>query len=103
MSDLPRMALVIGTRPAFRDLVQARLEARGYRILFTAGTAEALEHLAHERPDLIVLDAMLPYDEGFACLRRLKAEPSTAAIPVIMATPEAEQSQFRGWGALPDD
>src|SRR5207249_11911117 len=61
---------------------------------------EALDRGYADRPDVVVLDVMMPQMDGFEVLRRLKADPSTAEIPVIMLTAKAQDADiFRGWSS----
>ena len=67
-------------------LVQYKLEASGHRVVIAANGAAALEAVKNELPDLVVLDAMMPVLTGSEVLARLKGDPRTAGIPVIMLT-----------------
>ena len=72
-------------------LVQFKLEAAGYHVITAENGARALEVVKIERPDLIVLDAMMPVLTGSEVLARLKADPDTATLPVIMLTARRSQ------------
>jgi DNA-binding response OmpR family regulator len=78
--------LIADDDPLLRGLVEHKLSAAGHEI-FTAGDgAAAMVEISAQKPHLIVLDAMMPVLDGFEVLRRLKADPETAALPVIMLT-----------------
>jgi two-component system alkaline phosphatase synthesis response regulator PhoP/two-component system response regulator VicR len=79
-------------------LVQINLQKEGYEVV-TAGTGrEALEKVESEKPDLIVMDVMMPEMDGFEALEKLKANPETAQIPIIMLTAKAQDADvFSGW------
>ncbi|MEO6352024.1 MAG: response regulator [Burkholderiaceae bacterium] len=62
------------------------LEAENYHLVFAAGGVEALSILHKIRPDLILMDAMMPGMDGMETTRRLKAIPQFANVPVVMAT-----------------
>ena len=91
-------ALVDGTRPrvlmiddsnAERDLYALMLE--GYMTVLTAARGtEGLKRASAEHPDVIVLDVMMPGMDGWEVCRRLKSDPGTSAIPVIMLTAQDE-------------
>jgi DNA-binding response OmpR family regulator len=68
------------------ELIEYRLEAKGYEVVRAADGDEALSVLAKERPNLVVLDAMMPKTDGFEVLARIKGDPSLAETPVIMLT-----------------
>jgi two-component system, OmpR family, alkaline phosphatase synthesis response regulator PhoP len=79
-------------------LVQVNLERQGYTVVTAYDGKEALEKVESEQPDLIVLDVMMPYMDGFEVLQNLKRNPTTRDIPVIMLTAKAQDADvFRGW------
>ncbi len=79
-------------------LVQVNLERAGYDVITAYDGVEALEKVAEEPPDMIVLDVMMPRMDGFAVLAELKKNPKTADIPVIMLTAKAQDADvFKGW------
>jgi two-component system alkaline phosphatase synthesis response regulator PhoP len=79
-------------------LIQVNLERAGYEVVTASDGKEALDKVASEQPDLVVLDVMMPVMDGFETLRNLKANPATREIPVIMLTAKAQDADvFRGW------
>lgn len=68
------------------ELLASMLEGKGYRVVTTTNGEEALEKVAQDQPDLILLDIMMPGTDGFEVCRRLKADPKTESIPIIMVT-----------------
>ena len=91
--------LVVDDEPAVVRLVELNLTQEGHQVR-TAGDGEAaLASIADTRPDLVVLDVMMPKLDGFETLKRLKADPATADIPVIMLTARAQDEDvFEGYG-----
>jgi two-component system, cell cycle response regulator DivK len=73
-----------------RELLVQLLEDE-YEILTAVDGAAGIESAAHHRPDLILMDLSLPEVDGWEATRRLKAQPQTAAIPVIALTAHAMQ------------
>lgn len=69
-----------------QQLVAHKLAQRGYETQCLDNGEALLFAIAAETPDLIVLDAMMPIVDGFEALRRLRADPAMADIPVIMLT-----------------
>lgn len=79
-------------------LIQVNLERQGYEVITAHNGAECLEKVKEDRPDLIVLDVMMPEMTGFEVLEALKKDPETESIPVIMLTARAQDADvLRGW------
>ena len=79
-------------------LIQVNLERQGYEVITAFNGAECLEKVKEDRPDLIVLDVMMPEMTGFEVLDILKKNPETENIPVIMLTARAQDADvLRGW------
>jgi DNA-binding response OmpR family regulator len=78
--------LIVDDDPFLRELLMHKLSAAGYVVSSARNGGEALEQCQYPLPDLVVLDAMMPVTDGFEVLRRLKSDPATAAVPVIMLT-----------------
>lgn len=86
MEDGNRRILVADDDPGWRDLLRYRLERSGFAVAVAKDGSEALELSAQLDPSLLVLDIMLPEVDGYEVLRRLKADPSTRDMPVIIMT-----------------
>jgi signal transduction histidine kinase/CheY-like chemotaxis protein/ligand-binding sensor domain-containing protein len=80
------VVLVIDDDPAVRELMQRSLGKDGYRVEVAADGRTGLEMAKRLKPAVITLDVMMPSMDGWAVLTALKADPATAAIPVIMTT-----------------
>jgi len=79
-------------------LIQVNLERQGYEVITAYNGVECLEKVQEDRPDLIVLDVMMPEMSGFEVLEKLKSNPDTETIPVIMLTARAQDVDvLRGW------
>ncbi len=85
-------------------LISLMLERQGYRILAANTAAQAL-HMAHtERPGVIVLDIMMPDMDGYEVTRRLRKDPETANIPILMFTAKTQvEDKVSGYEAGADD
>ena len=81
-----RRILIVDDDPAILRLLSTNLKARGYEVVTAIDGAQALEIAHREKPDLIVLDIMLPKMSGFEVCKRLKKDPKTSDIPIIMVT-----------------
>ncbi|UCE46835.1 MAG: response regulator [Phycisphaerales bacterium] len=80
------VVMVVDDNQQNRELLQAYLEDLDCQTVPAGDGPEALEILAKEGPDLILLDVMMPRMSGFEVCRRIKNDPKTADIPVIMVT-----------------
>ncbi len=85
--------LIVDDKPQNLRLVSDFLAEHGFELMLTRSGAQALEKVHLATPDLILLDLRMPGMDGFEVCRRLKAEPSTADIPVIFMTAEDETAQ----------
>src|SRR6478672_9322330 len=82
--------LVVDDTPANIQTLSATLKAKGYQVSVATGGRQALEAVERIRPDLILLDVMMPEVDGFETCRRLKASEATKKIPVIFLTARTE-------------
>jgi CheY-like chemotaxis protein len=80
------MILVVDDNPHNLELILAYLEDLDCRTVAAEGGLEALEVVRNDPPDLVLLDVMMPKISGFEVCRKLKNNPQTADIPVIMVT-----------------
>ncbi|MEZ0064210.1 two-component system OmpR family response regulator [Streptacidiphilus sp. MAP12-20] len=78
--------LVVDDEPNIRELLSASLRFAGFRVASAATGAEAVAAVARSRPDLVVLDVMLPDADGFSLVRRLRDDSERDKIPVIFLT-----------------
>ncbi|MGZ3429313.1 MAG: response regulator transcription factor, partial [Polyangia bacterium] len=78
--------LVVDDEPDIAKLVARIFARRGYRVNVAGDGAEALASVATDRPDLLILDLNLPKIDGWEVCRRLKSDPKTSAIPIVMLT-----------------
>lgn len=102
----PSTVLVVDDNPQMVELLQANLETglSEVTVVTAADGQEALDKIALRQPDLILLDIMMPRMSGFEACRRIKADPATRTIPVIMVTALDEQTDIeRGVEVGADD
>jgi class 3 adenylate cyclase len=86
----PPRILIVDDVPANVHILQSRLAAHGYDIVTATDGEAALAAVKETRPDLILLDVMMPKMDGFEVCRRLRADPSLPFIPIIMVTAKAD-------------
>src|SRR5512133_3387065 len=78
--------LIVEDEESLLKLESILLTSKGYEVRGVPNGMAALESLKEEQPDLILLDIMLPEIDGFEVCRRIKSEPTTKHIPIIMLT-----------------
>jgi two-component system alkaline phosphatase synthesis response regulator PhoP len=83
--------LLIDDDPDFVEAVKVIVENGGYDVRVAYDGAEGLEAVAQEKPNLIVLDVMMPVMNGHEACAKLKADPQTAKIPIILLTAVADR------------
>ncbi len=90
MADKKKI-LLVDDDPDFVEAVRVIVESGGYDVRVAYDGQEGLEAVAEEKPDLIVLDVMMPVMNGHATCARLKADKATASIPIILLTAVADR------------
>ncbi|MFP4011993.1 MAG: response regulator [Spirochaetaceae bacterium] len=96
--------LVVDDETDILELITYNLETHGYTVVTVQSGEEALRRVGNTEPDLIVLDLMLPGQDGLSVCKALKADPATAAIPILMLTAKSEDSDVvRGLELGADD
>lgn len=96
--------LVADDEPAISEMICTGLELAGYRTRKAANGQIALQMIVNDRPDLVILDWMMPMMSGLEVTSRLKRDERTADIPVILLTARAEEDdKIRGLDAGADD
>jgi len=85
--------LVVDDEEQNRTLLRDSLEVHGYEIAEAASGEEALRLVAERQPDVVLLDIMMPQLDGFEVCRRLKNDPKTAAMPILMVTALSERKE----------
>ena len=101
VDDRPRI-LVVDDLPQNVRLLEAVLVPRGYEVMTAASGEEALERLQHG-PDLILLDVQMPGLDGYEVCRRVRADPQTAYLPIVMITSSDDEARVNGLEAGADD
>jgi DNA-binding response OmpR family regulator len=102
-ADRP-VVLVADDDDDIRDLVAFRLDRAGYEVLRAGDGQEALDLAKQHRPDLAVLDVMMPKLTGYDVTRELRADAATSRIPVILLTARVQEADVaRGFEAGADD
>ena len=85
--------LVVEDDRDIAELVERYLQKAGFAIELLSSGRDALKAIADRTPDLLILDLMLPHVDGLEICRAVRSEPRTAAIPIIMLTARADESE----------
>ncbi len=83
---MPKKILLVDDDPDLVDAVSVILESKNYKVTPAYGGIEGLEKAKSEKPDLIVLDVMMPDKDGYAVCKEIKSDPQLNQIPVILLT-----------------
>ena len=86
MIENMKTILVVDDKANVRKLLQDYLTEQGFKVTTATNGREAIYEARRSRPDLILLDIMMPGIDGFEVVRRLKADPVTCAIPIVTVT-----------------
>lgn len=96
--------LVVDDQPLNVKVIEAKLSSEYYEVLTATGGREALDLMASVKPDIVLLDIMMPEIDGYEVCRQMKADPELLHIPVIMVTALSDPSdRVRGLEAGADD
>jgi len=89
---MPAKILIVDDDPDIQRLLGYTLKQEGYETVVAVDGSEALKSWSRDKPDLILLDLMLPHMDGLEICRNLRSHPQTSDIPIIMITAKAEES-----------
>ena len=103
-ADDRHVVLVADDDEDIRGLVAYRMEKAGYGVLQARDGEEAITLAIEHRPDLAILDVMMPKADGYEVTRRLRAHDDTKRMPIILLTARAQEADVqRGFDAGADD
>ena len=86
-----KKVLIIDDKLAVVELVKATLEGEEYQIICAFDGEEALKKIGKEKPDLVLLDIVMPKMDGLEVLAKVKKDPQTKDIPIIMLTAKGQK------------
>ena len=97
------VVLVVDDLPQNVKLLDAILSPRGFTVITASSGREALEKVAASPPDIVLLDIVMPEIDGYEVCRRLRADPATSFLPVVMITASGSQERIGAIEAGADD
>src|SRR5207247_9669094 len=100
----PAKILVVDDTPQNVKLLADLLTAKGYAVVTASSGVQALEKVPKETPDLVLLDVVMPEMSGYEVCRKIRTNPATATLPVVMVTAlDPAQERVKGSDAGADD
>lgn len=94
---MAKKILVVDDEPEIVNMIEVRLKANGYEVIPSYSGDDALKKVKESKPDLILLDVMMPPPNGYQVCRTLKDDPDYKNIPVIFLTAKTTESD-KFWG-----
>jgi DNA-binding response OmpR family regulator len=91
---VPRV-LVVDDDPQVLKLLRLNFEMEGYEVMSATNGEEALELVRGDTPDVVVCDVMMPGIDGLEVVRRLRAQPDTVALPLVVVSAKAQRDDVR--------
>jgi DNA-binding response OmpR family regulator len=96
--NLPKTVLVVDDEPDIVHLLRVCFEQQGYTVITAVNGREALDAVAVQKPDIILLDQMMPQVSGLEVAKKLKEDEATADIPVLLLTAkDSYDDMSKGW------
>jgi twitching motility two-component system response regulator PilH len=92
-----RAVLLVEDSPAQQKMISSILKKNGWQVIVVGDGIEALESIQQSSPDLVVLDIVMPKMNGYEVCRRIKSDPKTQNVPVVMCSSKGEEFD-RYWG-----
>lgn len=91
----PKTVLIIEDEEDAADLFAEMMRVSGFRVLKTTNSAPALDMMAADRPDVVILDIMMPETSGLDILRQMRRDPDLAGIPVVVVSAKSMPADIR--------
>ena len=89
--------LIVVDNPSEMELISHYLREGGYTVINAVGAKEALNKVSEQKPDVIITDVVMPGMSGFELCRRLKTQPETEKVPIVICSSK-DQEIDRLWG-----
>jgi DNA-binding response OmpR family regulator len=87
--------LVVDDDPVILELLRLNFEMEGFEVVSACDGRAGLERAVAEAPDVVVSDIMMPNVDGLEMLQRLRADPETAQLPILLLSAKAQQSEVQ--------
>ena len=100
MANADVRLLVVDDDPVIVELLRINFEIEGFEVLSASDGEEGLRRARSEQPDLVLSDIMMPRLDGLQLLSRLRADPATATLPVVLLSAKAQHAEVEQGMAL---
>lgn len=95
MTSTSKTVLIIEDEADAAELFAEMMRVSGFRVLKTTNSAPAIAMMTHERPDVVILDIMMPDTSGLDILRQMRRDPELAAIPVVVVSAKSMPADIK--------
>jgi len=92
---MPLRVLVVEDDDVIRDLISVNLELEGFEVVPAIDGLDALEKIGDADPDVVTLDVMMPRLDGWATVEKLRANPETADVKIVLLSARAQESDLQ--------
>lgn len=93
-SEIMKRILIVEDEKILRDLLQKKLLKEGYEVLAACDGQEGIEMIRQEKPDLILLDILMPRKDGFGVMEDMQKDPEIKNIPIIIVSNSGQQVEL---------
>ncbi len=83
---MPARIMLVDDNPVIIEMLERRLRREGYEVLTCTDSTQAFELCRERKPDLVILDILMPGKDGWEIMEEISSHPATASIPVIIST-----------------
>lgn len=95
MNSTPKTVLIIEDEEAAAELFAEMMRVSGFRVLKTTNSAPAIEMMSSDRPDVVILDIMMPDTSGLDILRQMRADPELSGVPVVVVSAKSMPADIK--------
>ena len=95
MTDAAGRVLVVDDNAVIRELITVNLELEGFEVVTAVDGQDAVDRVVEVAPDVVTLDVVMPRLDGFRTAERLRADPGTASLKIVMVTAAAQAADRR--------
>jgi DNA-binding response OmpR family regulator len=93
MSETPRKVLIVDDEPNIVTALEFLLKRSGYEVLLATNGAEALEQVERNRPDVVLMDVMMPIKSGFEVCQRMRERPELSHVKIVMLSAKGSEAE----------